>query len=83
MSIPTSDLTGSFWIASGTMMFAFLGLIVKYSYKSKCKNFSICCLKIERDIESEKEEDIEAIRIARNTSESPKSETPKIVATNI
>jgi hypothetical protein len=75
MSIPTSDLTGSFWIASGTMLFAFFGLIVRYSYKSKCKNFSICCLKIERDIESEKEEDIEALHITRNKSESPKIAT--------
>ena len=78
MSIPTSDLTGSFWIASGTMMFAFFGLIVKYSYKSKCKNFSICCLKIERDIESEKQEDIEALHITRNTSDSPKIATTTI-----
>lgn len=72
MGVPTSDLTGSFWIASATMTFAFLGLIVRYSYKSKCKNFSICCLRIERDIESEKEEDIEAIRMNRGNSESPK-----------
>jgi hypothetical protein len=78
MSIPTSDLTGSFWLAGGTMLFAFFGLIIRYSYKSKCKNFSICCLKIERDIESEKEEDIEALHITRN-----KSESPKITSTTI
>ena len=70
MSIPTTDLTGSFWIAIGTMVFAFFGLIVRYSYKSKCKNISCCCLRIERDIEDELKEDLEEMKNKGN--ESPK-----------
>ena len=53
MSVPTTDLTGSFWIAVGTMVFAFLGLATRYCYKSKCKEVSICCIHIHRDVEDE------------------------------
>ena len=53
MSVPTSDLTGSFWIAMGTMVFAFFGLIVRYGYKSKCKEVSCCCFHVQRDTEDE------------------------------
>ena len=36
-----------------------IGLIVRYSYKSKCKEVECCCIKIIRDIETEEREDIE------------------------
>lgn len=62
MGLPTSDLNSVFWIASGTMVFTFLGLAVKYAYKSKCTSFSCCCFMVERDIESEKVEDLEEMK---------------------
>ena len=58
MSLPTSDLTGSFWLAMGTMVFAFFGLIVRFGYKSKCKEVSCCCLHVQRDVDDETREDL-------------------------
>jgi len=48
-----------FWITVGGLFFALLNTIVKYCYKSKCQAFTLCCglLKIERNIEAEKEID--------------------------
>ena len=37
----------------GTMVCAFMGLITRYCYKSKCKEISVCCLHIKRDVEEE------------------------------
>lgn len=51
----------AFWVGLTAGGFAFLGLIVRYAYKSKCKEFEVCCIKIKRDIEAEKEEDIVAM----------------------
>lgn len=51
----------AFWVGLTAGGFAFLGLIVRYAYKSKCKEFEVCCIKIKRDIDAEKEEDITAM----------------------
>jgi hypothetical protein len=51
----------AFWVGLTAGGFAFLGLIVRYAYKSKCKEFEVCCIKIKRDIDAEKEEDIVAM----------------------
>ena len=60
MGLPTNDLNSVFWLSGATMIFAFLGVLAKYSYKSKCSQFSICfgLLKVTRDIATEKEEDL-------------------------
>jgi hypothetical protein len=44
-------------IALSTIGSALIGLIIRYSFRSKCEDFSCCfgCLKIHRDIRSEKE----------------------------
>lgn len=44
------------------MLFASLGLIVRYAYKSKCVRVKICCFSFERDTREEVREDIEAMR---------------------
>ena len=54
----TNGIDGFFWLSLTTLVFTGLALCVRYSYKSKCKTVSCCCLKIERDIETEKEEDM-------------------------
>ena len=48
-----------FWLSALTIFIGGLGVIVRYSYKSKCKEVDICCIKIVRDIEIEEREDIE------------------------
>jgi hypothetical protein len=73
MSVPTSDLTGSFWIAMGTMVFAFFGLIVRYGYKSKCKEVSCCCFHVQRDTEDEIKEDLAELGANKASLEIPPS----------
>lgn len=46
-----------FWSFLITSMVGFVIALVKMCYKSKCKEFSCCCFKIVRDIESEVEVD--------------------------
>ena len=51
-----------FWLSCLTIFIGGLGVIIRYSYKSKCKEVDLCCLKIVRDIETEEREDIEEMR---------------------
>ena len=44
-----------FYLSILTLLMGGVGLIVRYSYKSKCKEVSCCCLKIVRDIETERD----------------------------
>jgi hypothetical protein len=37
------EFGSSFWLTLSGAFFAFLGLIVRASLKSNCKNFSCCC----------------------------------------
>ncbi len=48
-----------FWLSSLTIFIGGIGLIVRYAYKSKCKEVSMCCIKIVRDTEAEEREDLE------------------------
>ena len=56
-----SDLTGGidsyFYLTLATIFFGGVGLITRYAYKSKCKEFQCGCIKIIRDIEVEERED--------------------------
>ena len=54
----TQNIDGFFWLSLATIIFTSVGLFVRYSYKSKCSEVSCCCLKIVRDIETERQEDM-------------------------
>ena len=82
MSVPVSDLTGSFWIGMGTMVFAFFGICLKYAYKSKCKEVACCCVRIVRDTQEEIKEDLAEIAAQPSKGETSVTEprtpvTPK------
>ena len=49
------DLNGVWLLTAGGMLFGFLGLILRYAYKTKCDNIDICwgLVKIHRDIQTE------------------------------
>ena len=49
-------LDSVFWLTLGGLFFGFFGVVLRYCFKSKCSRVSCCCLKIERDIEAEIEE---------------------------
>ncbi len=56
-----------------TLGIAFLTIVVRYSFKSKCTNVSLCfgCVEIERNIEME-------VELEENTPNSPNKEESKI-----
>ena len=59
----THNIDGFFWLSLATIIFTSVGVFIRYSYKSKCKEVSLCgCFKVIRDIETEEREDIEEIK---------------------
>ena len=69
----THNIDGFFWLSLSTIIFTSVGVFIRYSYKSKCKEVTCCCLKVVRDIETEEREDIEEMR--HPSSPSPSSKT--------
>ena len=43
--------------------------MIKFFYKSKCRNVKICCLKITRDVDIEMKEDMNVNDINKSISE--------------
>ena len=62
MSDLSQGIDSNFWLAVGGLVFGSIGLLIRYSYKSKCKTVKLCCIKIERDIGAEEKEDIEEMK---------------------
>ena len=52
------ELSETFWALLLTTVSGFLLVTLKFCYKSKCKTVDMCCLKIVRDVDIEKEEDM-------------------------
>jgi len=62
-------LSETFWIfvaASGT---ALIGLVLRYSYESKCTKVKYFCLELQRDIQTELTEDTN--RLNHNVVDNP------------
>ena len=57
----TEGVNAVFYISLCTILCTSISLAFKYCYKSKCKEVSLCCLKIVRDVDIEKEEDLNKI----------------------
>jgi hypothetical protein len=51
-----SMLSEVFWVAFFGTATGFLIKLASMAYKSKCKEFSCCCMKIVRDVETEEKE---------------------------
>jgi hypothetical protein len=47
-----------FVISGMTILGASVALITKFCYKSRCRKFEMCCIKIERDSVLENQEDL-------------------------
>jgi hypothetical protein len=47
-----------FYISLCTIICTSISLAFKFCYKSKCKEVDLCCLKIVRDVDIEKQEDL-------------------------
>ncbi len=59
MADVTQGIDAYFYLSALTILMGGIGLIVRYSYKSKCSSVELCCIKITRDIETEEREDME------------------------
>ena len=55
----SEGVNGIFYISIFTLFCTGISLSIKYCYKSKCKQVELCCLKITRDVDVEKEEDLQ------------------------
>ena len=58
----TVEFGSTFWLTMSGLIITFLGILIKYCLKSKCKECSICYgfIKIVRDVDAEnKEEEME------------------------
>ena len=69
------DLNGVFLITCLTLCCAFFSLIVRYTFKSKCKKCKICGIEIERDIEGELQEEQMEINAGLEMPPSPREES--------
>ena len=49
---------GMFYLSIFTLICSSIGLSIRYCYKSKCSEFSCCGMKIIRNVDIEKEEDL-------------------------
>ena len=59
----TEGVNAVFYISVITIFCTSIGLAFKFCYKSKCKEVDLCCLKIIRDVDVEKQEDLSNINI--------------------
>ena len=54
----TNGIDGFFFLSLATLVCGGLTLLIRFAYKSKCKSVELCCLRIDRDIETEIKEDM-------------------------
>ena len=54
----TAGMDSYFFLTAAGLVFGSIGLLIRYSYKSKCRSIKLCCIEIVRDIESEEREDM-------------------------
>lgn len=68
-------LSEVFWVAFITTISGMLIKLASMAYKSKCRECSVCCIKVVRDTDiEEKEEEFRILHPSRNMeSESPSS----------
>ncbi len=59
MSDLAEGVNAFFYLSVLTLLMGGVGLIVRFAYKSKCKEVQCGCIKITRDIEIEEREDRE------------------------
>ena len=48
-----NGIDGFFFLSLATLVCAGLTLLIRFAYNSKCKSVELCCLRIDRDIETE------------------------------
>ena len=55
----TQGIDSYFYLSVLTLLCGGFTLLIRFAYKSKCKSVYLCCLRIDRDIETELKEDLQ------------------------
>ena len=63
----TDGVNAVFYMSMATLFFGSVAMCFRMCYKSKCSEVNFGCLKIKRDVNIEKEEDLNMIK--KNSSE--------------
>jgi hypothetical protein len=63
-------VNGLFFLSVLTLICGGFGLAIRYCYRSKCKEFECWGVKIKRDVDVEKEEDMMTVNMMSNKSPS-------------
>lgn len=55
-----NTFNSGFWLSMAALIFGFGGVCFNACYKSKCKQFSVCCglITVDRDIDAEEDIDL-------------------------
>ena len=59
-------INGFFWLSLAGLFFGSVGLVTRFCYQSKCENVQVCCIKVKRNIETEKIEDLKMQEMKSN-----------------
>ena len=51
-------VNGMFYLSLATLLCSSLTLLIRFCYKSKCSEFKCLCIKVKRNVNIEKEEDL-------------------------
>ena len=62
MGDPAEGVNGIFYISIFTLFCTGITLSFKYCYKSKCKSLECGCVKVIRDVDIEKQEDMSIVK---------------------
>ena len=58
----TEGVNSYFYLSALTILVGGAGLLIRFAYKSKCKEVSCCCIKVVRDVDIEEHEDLEELK---------------------
>ena len=68
MADVTQGIDSYFYLSVLTLLCGSFTLLIRFAYKSKCKEVSMCCIKIVRDTEAEEREDLEECKMPSSPS---------------
>lgn len=68
-------VNGMFYLSVITLICGSFGLVIRYCYRSKCKECECCGFKIKRDVDIEKEEDFMTANMVTSKSQSMEGTT--------
>lgn len=78
MSEGPAGLSEIFWAGLVATGAGVIGVALKFAYKSKCSEISLCGIRIKRDVQAEEHEDMKELENGKKEPELPLPPTPTI-----